>query len=73
MEMNTDWVESSPACPNQGKGFEEEPQGPLVGEAGVDGGGGSHNASRRTSLRSAALRRKEGLVGKPVLLLNHGQ
>jgi hypothetical protein len=72
-ELYTDCVQNPPASANQEKALKLRIAARLLGEGDIVGGGGDHSASRRTSLRSATLRRTERVTKNVNLPLNHGQ
>jgi hypothetical protein len=73
IEMNTDRLHNSSVSANQKRALKKDNRVCLESEGSVVGGGGDQSASRRTSLRSAALRREELTARNLYLLLNHGQ
>ncbi len=73
IEMNTDCLQNSSASANQKRALKMDNRVCLESEGSVVGGGGDQSASRRTSLRSAALRRDKPTARNLNLPLNHGQ
>jgi hypothetical protein len=59
IKLNNACVQNPPPSANQERALKMSIAARLLGEGDIVDGGGNHSASRRTSLRSATLRRTE--------------